>query len=389
MADMITHLMLDDVNLAVEEVHAKEAFAIAGYVNGRFDNWPAIVKRYGNSGKYLLSIDVQANSAAGAQALDVEKGDATPEQAAPWALATQAAGKHYRDLRWFPKIYVSESGAQDIVDRMTAAGFTRDEWRLWTAHIWQGGKPHICGPSTCGCPVQADATQYIWTYDGASLDASLCFDRFFDGPPPVAPPKPPAPVEVEVPNTVGLAVVKAVAALEAAGLKSSIPSTVAGVITVQAPKAGAKAPKGSTVVLIAEVPKAPPPVEVVVPNVVGLSASAGVVAIKTAGLMVADNSGGVVPAEGTITGQTPVGGSKAQKGAVVTVSVAPPKPVAPPPPPAPVVKVPEPSPSPVGPSKGKPAVLVYVQETLTAEFASKLGLPPGTILFIPHTVEGA
>jgi beta-lactam-binding protein with PASTA domain len=153
------------------------------------------------------------------------------------------------------------------------------------------------------------------------------------------------------------------------------------------------APKGSIVVLIAEVPKPPAPVEVTVPNVVGVEVTKAVVTLQAADLKVADNSGGPIPSTGTVTGIDPAVGAKVAKGSTVVIAVkAPTATVAPPPPaspPAPVVKVPEPSPSPVAPPTGKPAVMVYVQETLTAEFASKLGLPPGTILFIPHKVEGA
>lgn len=194
------YTMLDDVTLSLIEAHDGEAHAIAGYVNGHFENWPAVVAKYSKSGKYLLSIDTQANPSAGAQALDVERFDASITQAPGWFKVTQAAGKHYRDLRWFPKIYVSAGSASALIEAMTKAGIARDEYRLWSAHYGKG--EHLCAPGTCGYP-QADATQYTETDFGVSLDASLCTEAFFDGPPPVEAPKPaPAPVVVAKPVVV-------------------------------------------------------------------------------------------------------------------------------------------------------------------------------------------
>lgn len=194
MADMTVCTMLDDVDLAIEEAHVtSQVRGIAGYVNGRFQNWPAVVARWGKSGKALVSIDVQGNASAGAQCLDVEKGDVDPGNHAAivaWVKVTRANGVAARDLRYYPKVYTSETNAVAIVDALTQAGVARDTFMLWTAHYQQG--PHICGPHTCGCPVQADATQYADSADGVSLDESLCYAYFFDGPPAAAQPAAPA-----------------------------------------------------------------------------------------------------------------------------------------------------------------------------------------------------
>lgn len=187
-ADMSTHEMLDDVNLSIMESRASGAYAIAGYVNGRYSNWPAIVAKYGKSGKYLLSIDVQGNPGAGAQCLDVEKGDATIAQAPAWFKVTAANGRRARDLRWYPKLYTSAGNAEALIAEMSKADIARDAYMLWSAHYTQ--KAHICGPRTCGYP-QADATQWTSAFDGASLDASLCYGYFFAGPgAPAAAPTP-------------------------------------------------------------------------------------------------------------------------------------------------------------------------------------------------------
>lgn len=200
MTDTKTYLMLDDVNLSVEEAKAALAAAIAGYVNGRFNNWPAIVAKYSKSGKHLLSIDVQGNVSAGAQCLDVEKGDIDPANHAliiSWVKGTMAAGRATRDLRWFPKVYTSVSNALAIIEALTAAGIKRDEYMLWTAHYTD--KAHICSKACGFGDLQADATQWTDHYEGVSLDASLCFGYFFSGAPAVAPVKPPVAPPVKPP----------------------------------------------------------------------------------------------------------------------------------------------------------------------------------------------
>lgn len=181
MADMTLRLMLDDTNLSVEAPHAASAYAIAGYVNGRFNNWASVVAKWGKSGKYLLSIDVLNQPSAGAQCLDVEPGDATNADAPSWVKATQAAGRAAKDLRYYPKLYTSASNATALIGALTAAGIARNEYMLWTAHYT--GKAHICN-SSCGLGnFQADATQWTDTYQGASLDATQAYGYFFAGAP--------------------------------------------------------------------------------------------------------------------------------------------------------------------------------------------------------------
>lgn len=181
MADMSLKVMLDDTNVSTLESHASGAYAVAGYVNGSFANWAALVGKYASSGKFLLSIDVKNAPSAGAQCLDVEKGDATNADAPGWVKATRAAGMAAKDLRWFPKIYTSASNATALIGTLTAAGVARDEYMLWTAHYT--GKAHICNKSCGFGDFQADATQWTDSYDGASLDCSQAYGYFFSGAP--------------------------------------------------------------------------------------------------------------------------------------------------------------------------------------------------------------
>lgn len=311
--DMTTYEMLDDVNLSLVEPLASGAFAIAGYVNGRYTNWPAIVAKYGKAGKFLLSIDVQGNAQAGAQCLDVETGDAVIGQVAAWVKATRAAGIAAHDLRYYPKVYTSAGNVAAVISALSAAGIKRSEYLIWSAHYT--GTSHICSPKTCGYP-QADATQWTSTFHGASLDASLAYGYFFAGPGGAVPGSAPvaAPVvTVDVPKVEGLTAAEAVAELVKVGLRTDVAADVPGTVVSQTPGAGVKVDKGSKVDLAVKAP---------VPK------------------------------------------------------------------PEPVVVVPEPVVEPVSAPVAKPSLTVYVQEVLDATVASKLGLPVGCILFIPHIVEG-
>lgn len=194
----VTYQMLDDVNLTLLGQHASGAHALAGYVNGSFANFAELVTEHGKSGKFLLSIDVSNKPGAGAQCLDIESGDAVTADAPSWFRATQAAGAKARDFRWFPKLYTSESNLPALVKVMTKAKIPRASYLLWSAHYTD--KAHICGPSSCGSKVQADATQWTDRAFGVSLDESLCSAQFFAGPPAL--PKPvtaPLPVAVAAP----------------------------------------------------------------------------------------------------------------------------------------------------------------------------------------------
>lgn len=198
MTDLSTYVMLDDVNLALLGLHAPAAHALAGYVNGDYANYAELAKASTSAGKFLLSIDVNADTNTGAQCLDIENGDATAADAPAWFKATAAAGAKARDFRWFPKLYTSESNLPALVKVMTKAKIPRASYLLWSAHYTD--KAHICGPSSCGSKVQADATQWTDRAFGVSLDESLCSAQFFAGPPAL--PKPvtaPLPVAVAAP----------------------------------------------------------------------------------------------------------------------------------------------------------------------------------------------
>jgi hypothetical protein len=167
----MTITMFDSVNIDL----LPAGYSYAGYVNGIYANYTAIKGRFLQSD--VLSITV--NSAANADCLDIETGDASPESAAAW-VARQAPLGVTR-----PCLYADASTMIQVIDAMKAAGVARSTLRLWSAHYT--GEAHICGPSSCGAlPEDADGTQWTDNANGLDLDESLLLDDFFGGTvPPV------------------------------------------------------------------------------------------------------------------------------------------------------------------------------------------------------------
>lgn len=157
--------MYDSVTLA--EI-PKDAPAVAGYVGGRWPTYPKVVAGWPHARH--LSIAVTAKQDA--TCLDVEPGDATPQDAADWIKR-----QHARGVRK-PAVYASVSQAQSLVTLLASHGLPRSAYRLWTAHYTF--KPHICGPS-CGFGFRgvADATQWTDKAMGRNLDQSLCARAFW------------------------------------------------------------------------------------------------------------------------------------------------------------------------------------------------------------------
>lgn len=143
-------------------------YAYAGYVDGRFNNYHDILVRF--PGHDVLSIAVFASEDA--DCLDIENGDARPDQAVEWVTRQFARGI-------VPCLYASVSVMRVIVETLAVAGIPHDSLRLWSAHYTF--RPHICGPHTCGeISVMMDATQ--WTDRSVNgCDESLVEDGFFGG----------------------------------------------------------------------------------------------------------------------------------------------------------------------------------------------------------------
>ena len=127
----------------------------------------------------MLSIAVFASNDA--DCLDIESGDATPDEAAGWYERQKARGVER------PCLYASaDAMEQEVLPILEGAGIARSSVRLWSAHYT--GSPHICAPSSCGLmSIEADGTQFTDSFDGADVDASLLLADFFGAAPPPAP----------------------------------------------------------------------------------------------------------------------------------------------------------------------------------------------------------
>src|SRR6266496_4930094 len=86
----------------------KDAFAVAGYVGGRWPTYPSLVVKFPKAKK--LSIAVNAGQRA--QCLDIEKGDAVPSQVPAW-IKDRATG--------FPVLYASISQMPAVLAELKKA----------------------------------------------------------------------------------------------------------------------------------------------------------------------------------------------------------------------------------------------------------------------------
>jgi peptidoglycan hydrolase-like protein with peptidoglycan-binding domain len=164
--------------------------AYAGYVNGHWATYPAVVAAH--PAARHLSISVFADGHA--DCLDVETGDATDAQAAAW-LAAWTPGNTTK-----PVLYTS---ASNVASLLAAVGRPRDSLLVWSAHY--RGDQHLCHPDTCGYPA-ADATQWV-DHDG-QWDESVVTDTFFPARPTPPPPSPPPPPPTQGWCTVNLPVLQ-------------------------------------------------------------------------------------------------------------------------------------------------------------------------------------
>lgn len=158
--------MYDSVN--VGQIPA-DAAAVAGYVNGHWPTFSTLVRTHPNAKRVSIAVSVFAD----AQVLDVERGDATPDEAPGWVKLQKQRGEKR------PGVYAAVSEAQTVIDELARHGIKRDQYRLWTAHYTD--VPHLCTPK-CGNGFRdrADATQYTDKALGRNLDASLCSPGFFE-----------------------------------------------------------------------------------------------------------------------------------------------------------------------------------------------------------------
>jgi hypothetical protein len=150
------------------------AVAVAGYIDGDWPTYPAIVERWPHSRH--LSITVSASQDA--MCLDVETGDATPKQVPGWVRRRQEHLGSVNIGGWRrPIIYADLSTMPAVIDELRNAGIHRNSVMLWVAHYT--GVAHI--------PSGFDACQWTKTALGRNLDQSLCEGYFLQAPLPPSP----------------------------------------------------------------------------------------------------------------------------------------------------------------------------------------------------------
>jgi hypothetical protein len=161
--------------------------AIAAYANGTYANYDAARRQFPR----LRVLQIDVTGAGIGNAGDFEPGDMSYPHAGSWAKGRIAAGV------WRPVIYFSASHWTDVMASLAAAGISRSDVRIWTAHYT--GTPHCCS-AACefGIDGTADATQWGSSdspqtlpsiYAHRVVDVSETVDDFW-GAPPVPPPFP-------------------------------------------------------------------------------------------------------------------------------------------------------------------------------------------------------
>jgi hypothetical protein len=148
-----------------------DALIVAGYVDGAYTWSEADWAQFPGAAKVRIAVSASSHDA---QVLDVENGDATPDQAPEWAVAVRALG-------FAPTIYTSRDNVATVAAAFSAADVPQPYY--WVAD-WTG-TAHLIPNSV--------ATQYANPpASGGHYDVSTTLDTW-----PVAPvaPSPPAPQE--------------------------------------------------------------------------------------------------------------------------------------------------------------------------------------------------
>ena len=174
-----------------------DAAAVAGYVNGA-EAWDAQDwSRFIAASR--LGIDVTNAGAGGA--LDIEKGDATPEEAAGWVRGRHAAGISK------PWLYIDESNWAGLHEIMLDADLPAGSWAYWVASWRSSAETPAPGvPLELPDGTKAAAVQYAnpatsgGHFDLSELYAALpAVDGGPDTNPPAPAPAPPAPAPPPAP----------------------------------------------------------------------------------------------------------------------------------------------------------------------------------------------
>lgn len=170
-----TSVSLYDSVSAANEPDGPNDFG-AGYGDGLYDNWAQVQARFGP--RAVLEVCVNPRDQVG-NCLDVENGDARPEDAPGWTLRARNRGVkavwNYCNYSTWPQV---------ICAYLDQGMRLPDRW--WIAEY--NGRPHLPQVTVRGVTYTADACQYTGGMT-ASYDTS-CFrtGAFTTAPPSTAPP---------------------------------------------------------------------------------------------------------------------------------------------------------------------------------------------------------
>jgi hypothetical protein len=156
-------LMYDGINSLAAGIARQfpGAAKVAGYINGIYAWSQAEWNLFPHADH--VTISVRASWTVG-DVLDVERGDATPDEALGWIMARRAAGLCR------PTIYCSRS-VIPAVRAATGVLLLGKDYDIWVADYT--GSPHQVTAPGPGTPWQCVATQYEST---ANWDASVVYD---------------------------------------------------------------------------------------------------------------------------------------------------------------------------------------------------------------------
>jgi hypothetical protein len=158
--------MYDSVTPSAIPLDAK---AVAGYVGGNFPSFSLIVQRCPKA----LHKSIAVNAEEDADILDIESGDAVPEQYPAWHRRQVARGVK------MPGPYAPASEMPAVLAACAAAGIARSEMADWWAHF--NNEPVLEGGGR--------AKQYIdHGPQGQNYDISVCDPGFFGVVAPVVNP---------------------------------------------------------------------------------------------------------------------------------------------------------------------------------------------------------
>jgi len=159
-------VMFDAVD--VDQIPA-DAKAVGCYVGPSTVTCPEVSQKFPRARKVRIT---QAGlTSTPADCVDIEPGDATNETGTTWVKRQLSDGVKR------PIVYTSASNVSALLHAFQAAGVSRSQVRVWSAHYGRG--EHICSPSVCGFP-EADGTQWTNHALGRDLDQSLCLGSFFN-----------------------------------------------------------------------------------------------------------------------------------------------------------------------------------------------------------------